>query len=395
MWPQQRQTPEGDTETAGGRERSISMGIFEPRAQERSPSTTRSLGRVLVVDDEDSLRDVLRLYLVDEGYDVTDAATFDEALEKFRETRFDTVLSDIRMPDRDGITLLQHLREADGKTPVILMTGSPDLEIAVQAVKHGAYDFLLKPFQDLQIVSLAVGRAAQHARLLREHEDYQKSLEEKVQERTRQLNAALRDLEDMFEQNKRAHLESIIVLSKVAEINDEDTGNHILRMSKYSEEIARGLNLDEAFVEEIAYSSPMHDIGKISIPPSILRKPGKLTAEEFEIMKTHTIKGQEILAGIAFLERAREIALTHHERFDGTGYPYGVRGEEIALSGRIVALADVFDALTSERCYKPAFPVETALRIIKEEEGRQFDPRVMKGFFRRLDEILATKEMFQ
>ncbi|MBI4615515.1 MAG: response regulator [Planctomycetes bacterium] len=353
------------------------------------------LGRVLVVDDEDSLRDVLRLYLVDEGFEVADAASAEEAIDKFRDGPYDSVLSDIRMPDRDGISLLQRLKERNGDTPVILMTGSPDLEIAIQAVKHGAYDFLVKPFPDLQIVSLAVQRAAQHAKLLREHREYQRSLEDRVQERTRQLNAALRDLEDMFEQNKRAHLESIIVLSKVAEINDEDTGNHILRMSKYSEEIARGLNLDEAFVEEIAYSSPMHDIGKISIPPSILRKPGKLTAEEFEIMKTHTVRGNEILTGIPFLERAREISISHHERFDGTGYPQAVKGEEIPLSGRIVALADVFDALTSERCYKPAFPIETALRIIKEEEGRQFDPRVMKGFFRRLDEVLATKEMFQ
>jgi putative two-component system response regulator len=240
----------------------------------------------------------------------------------------------------------------------------------------------------MNLVSLALRRALEYAALVLENMEYQSLLERKVEERTEQLNRALNQVASMLEQNKRANLETIVVLSKVAELNDADTGNHIKRMSLYCEEISRGLDIEDLFVEEIAYSSPMHDIGKISIPKTILQKPGKLTHEEFDIMKTHTIRGGEILEGIPFLERAKEIALCHHERFDGGGYPSGLRGEEIPLSGRIVSLADVFDALTSRRCYKPAFPIDKAIEIIREEEGRQFDPSVMSAFFDRQKSII-------
>ena len=170
--------------------------------------------RILVVDDEDSLRDVLRLYLVDEGYQVEEASSAREAVEHFSNGPFDGVLTDIRMPDEDGIQLLRRLRESTDQVPIILMTGSRDLENAIQAVKHGAYDFLLKPFRDLEIVGLAVRRAIQHANLHRANIEYQKSLECKVAERTQQLNYALLDLEAMLDHNKKAHLESIIVLSE-------------------------------------------------------------------------------------------------------------------------------------------------------------------------------------
>ncbi|MDP7036187.1 MAG: response regulator [Planctomycetota bacterium] len=350
---------------------------------------------ILLVDDDDSLRDVLEIYLESEGFTVVSASSAALALELFGEDRFSAVLADIQMPECDGLSLLSRLKGISAEIPVILMTGSPNLSIAIQAVRLGAYDFLLKPFQDMNLVSLALRRAMEHASLVRENRNYQADLETKVKERTEQLNQALNQVASVLEQNKRAHLETIVILSKVAELNDADTGNHIKRMSLYCEEITRGLQLDDLFIEEIAYSSPMHDIGKISIPNTILQKPGKLTEDEFEVMKTHTVKGEKILDGIPFLERAKEIALSHHERFDGLGYPHGLRGEEIPLSARIVSLADVFDALTSKRCYKPAFPLEQALNIIKEEKGKQFDPDILAAFFDRQESIFEILRRLQ
>jgi len=213
---------------------------------------------------------------------------------------------------------------------------------------------------------------------------YQEEMEAEVARRTQELTRA-------FEKIKIASLDTVYRLSRAAEYKDEDTGAHVQRMSHYSSAIARGMGLDEEFIENVLWAAPMHDVGKIGIPDRVLLKPGKLDDDEWVIMRQHTTIGAEILkdADADFIKLAADIALTHHEKWNGSGYPHGIKGPDIPLAGRIVALADVFDALTTERPYKEPFPLEKAFAIIKEGQGVHFDPEVTDTFFSIEDEIIA------
>ena len=349
-------------------------------------SSTR---RVLVVEDEEAIRSLLETALISSGYTVRAVAGADEALALSRAGTFEAAIVDIRMPGMDGIELSRSLRALDPDLPVLLITAHADIDSAREAIRLGAYDYIAKPF-DLDDVTLSVARATERRALQIENRAHQRELEAKVEDLTRQLCDAMTRIEGSFQEIKQAHLQSIFVLSRVTELNDEYTGNHIRRVSCYCQEVARGLGCAAEFVEQITYSSPMHDIGKISVPSDILSKPGKLTREEFEIVKQHTVNGARILEGISFLSMAREIALTHHERFDGTGYPHGLRGDDIPLSGRIVAVADVFDALISRRPYKPPYSFEESLDILSVEAGKHFDPEVLGVFLGLSDRIRET-----
>lgn len=338
---------------------------------------------VLVVDDTETNIDILVETLGD-VYDVSVAMDGESALEDIAERKPDLILLDIMMPGMDGYEVCERLKKNNStkNIPVIFLTAMTEEQDEAKGLALGAVDYITKPFSP----DLVKSRVRNQLELKR-HRDH---LEELVRERTAQLIKA-------FETIKSASLDTILRLSRAAEYKDEDIGAHILRMSNYSAAIAGRMGLDEKVVDSILYAAPMHDIGKIGTPDSILLKPGKLDPDEWEIMKQHTVNGGRILEGsdAEFIKLGEVIALTHHERWDGNGYPNGLKGTQIPLAGRIVAIGDVFDALTSKRPYKKPFSLERSYHIIKEARGSHFDPDVVDAFFEAEDEILEIKERYK
>jgi len=295
----------------------------------------------------------------------------------------DLVLLDYMMPEIDGLSLFGALRDYAHRQdlPVVIVTAADEREIRYEALSAGVNDFLLKPIDKTELLT--------RVRNLLALFDAKRKLADRaawLAEEVRKATAALRARE----------VEVIDRLSRAAEFRDPETGYHIQRMANYSELIARQLGLSEADCELLRTAAPMHDVGKVGIPDSILLKPGRLTPEEFEVMKRHAEYGYRILkeSDSPLLQVAALIAWTHHEKWDGSGYPRGLVGEAIPLFGRIVAVADVFDALTSARPYKPAWPLERALNLLREERGRHFDPACVDAFFATLDAILEVKRRF-
>jgi putative two-component system response regulator len=293
------------------------------------------------------------------------------------------------MPKIDGFELARQLkREEETKIiPIVMVTALNEVEDRVRALEAGADDFLNKPVDKTELMARV--QSLVKVKAYNDHmRNYQKELEAEVAKRTIQLRQAFKKL-------KEVSLESICHLCRAAEYRDENTGEHIRRMSQYASAVARKMGLNKQTVENFLYTVPMHDTGKIGIPDHILRKPGKLNDKEWEIMKQHTVMGAKILAGSGaqFIKLAQTIALTHHEKWDGRGYPKGLKGSKIPLVGRITAIADVFDALTSRRPYRmKPFSLEEAFNYIKKERGRHFDPEVVDAFFAATDEILLIKE---
>lgn len=347
--------------------------------------------RILVVDDEDRIRRLMEAMLTPMGYEVLLAQDGEEALSRVGEIQPDVILLDVMMPKMSGFDVAARLK-TDEETkiiPIVMVTGLSELEDRVKALEAGADDFLSKPVEKTELKArvqslIKVKAYNDHMR------DYQKELEAEVAKRTGQLKRA-------FEKIKKASLDTIYRLTSAAEYKDEDTGAHIQRMSRYAAAVASRMGLNAKVVESILYSAPMHDVGKIGIPDRILLKPGKLDSEEWEIMKRHTTIGGRILAGseAGFIKLGEVIALTHHEKWDGSGYPSGKKETAIPLAGRITAIADVFDALASRRPYKEAFPLEKSFNIIREGRGSHFDPDVVDAFFAIEDEILSIKEKYK
>jgi putative two-component system response regulator len=347
--------------------------------------------RILVVDDEEWNRELMEGLLAPLGYEVIQAGDGKEALSKVKDTSPDLILLDIMMPGMDGFEVASLLKQNDETRliPIVMVTALRDVEDRVKALDVGADDFLTKPVEGIELKARV--RSLLKVKAYYDHmKNYQSELEKEVKKRTQQLTRA-------FERIKGASLETIYRLSRAAEYKDEDTGEHIMRMSHYSAAIAKKMGLGDNVVESILYAAPMHDVGKIGIPDKILLKPGPLDPHEWEIMKKHTIIGGKILEGSreGFIRLGEVVALTHHEKWDGSGYPAGLKGRKIPLVGRIVAIADVFDALLSKRPYKEPFSLEKSYEIIREGRGIHFDPDVVDAFFEIQDEILAIRDKYK
>ena len=338
--------------------------------------------KILVCDDEEAIREVVSTLLEAQGYKCTVVSDGNKAIQEIRRDGHDLVLSDIVMPEMDGMRLLRQLKLQNEDIPVIMVTAMHDISIALEAIRAGAYDYILKPFEKDQLYH-SVGRALEHRHLILENRSYQRNLEHLVAERTQQLSVTLRDLEESYDYTLEA-------LGSALDAKDAETEGHCQRVTGITILIARIMKVNQEMLRHIARGAFLHDIGKMGIPDQVLRKPGPLTADEKQLMRRHCDIGYTVLNRIPFLKDAAEIVLSHQEFFDGTGYPRGLKGEEIPLGARIFAVADTFDAMTSDRPYRKALPVSAAHEEIQRFAGTQFDPRVVEAFLSKPDDFWAN-----
>jgi response regulator RpfG family c-di-GMP phosphodiesterase len=329
--------------------------------------------RILVADDEPEIRHVLS-DLLSPLYECEAVGSAEEAIELLSGGAYDLVISDIMMGGMSGLELIPRVRELSPDTVVIMISGVQTVESAINALRAGAFDYVMKPF-DLHHVEAAVSRALEHHFLRVEKRRYETYLEEMVAQRTEELDGALRSLGDAYRTTLKA-------LTAALETRDSETHGHSERVVNFSLRLGQELGLSAEQMRSLEFGSLLHDIGKIGVPDAILRKPAKLTEEEWVRMREHPLHGQRILRGIEFLEGAAKVVAQHHERWDGSGYPLGLRGAQIDLNARIFAVADAFDAITSDRVYRAGRSYEAALAELDEHAGRQFDPRVVEAFRR-------------
>lgn len=351
--------------------------------------------RILVVDDEEPIRRVIARLLHRNGYVCETAGDAEEALGLLKEGDIGLVLTDMDMPGTSGLDLITQITTLFDDIATVMVTGMDDAKLANAALEIGAYGYIIKPFEPNEIL-IQVMNALRRRSLEIENRSHRLRLEQMVRERTAELWEAIARLEKAEKDLRLSREETIQRLSIAAEFRDDETAQHIQRMSRYCALLARKAGEDSERCELIRVASLMHDVGKIGTPDQILLKPGPLTPEERTIMEQHSEIGYRILAGSQseLLRRAAEIAWTHHERVDGSGYPLGITGSEIPLEGRIAAIADVFDALTSDRVYKKAFPLGRAIEIMREARGTHFDPELLDLFLDSMDEVLSIRDQY-
>ncbi len=337
---------------------------------------------ILIVDDEPDIGRIISSWLTMAGYGCVTATTGERALELLQGQNFQLVVSDIMMPGMSGIDLLTFIKDLFPEVAVILVTAVDDRKTAIMTLELGAYGYVIKPFDRNEIL-INVANALERRRLTMLSREYEQSLENEVREKTREI----REREEQI----------VLRLISASGFRDDETGVHIRRIGLYASVIAKDMGWNEESVTDIRLAGAMHDVGKIGISDSILLKPGKLTPEEFEVMKKHTTIGAQLLGGsnIPLLHMAKEIALSHHEKWDGSGYPNGLAAEAIPESGRIVALADVYDALVMDRVYRPAIPEPEALDMMTSNRGAHFDPKIFDRFMALLPEIRRIRQEVQ
>ena len=340
------------------------------------------MARILIVDDEPAVREALRRLVANEGHLVSVTCDTTEARAELSSGLFEVILCDVNLPGESGMELVHEVVAAGTDVAVLMVSGADDPQLAETALALGAYGYIVKPFRDSE-VNIGIANALRRRRLEIENRAHRERLEQLVAERTVELD--------------RSREETILRLAAAAELRDNETGQHIERVSRYCELIARRLGLPHEQCELLRIASPLHDIGKIAIPDHILRKPGPLSADERRVVETHTELGHTILAGSRepLLQLGAEIAWTHHERFDGGGYPRRLAGDAIPVAGRIVAVADVFDALVSDRVYRLALPVEEVVAKLRAGRGTHFDPDALDALLPAIPEALAIRDRFR
>ena len=337
--------------------------------------------KILIVDDDKSVRDVILVLLGEEGYACTAVSSAEAALDAARHAEYSLVISDVRMPGRDGFWLLEKMRDAHPDTAIVMLTAYGDTEAAVECLRNGAADYLLKPPKVTELIR-AIERALGRRRLELARTKYRRSLENRVREKTAELSRALRELEATYSQ-------TLWSLVAALDAREHETGDHSQRVVRYSLAIARRIGIPERDLPDIGRGALLHDIGKIGVPDAILLKPGKLDEAEWREMRKHPQTGYDILRSIHFLESSAEMVLAHQERYDGGGYPRGLAGEKIPIGARIFAIADTYDAMTSDRPYRKALSAETARAEIVRYAGTQFDKRCADAFLSMSREDLA------
>lgn len=368
---------------------------------------TTPVATILTIDDESLIRETFRFYLEDCGYAVLEAADGRSGLERVKEWQPDLVLLDLRMPELDGLEVLKVLHREYPELPVIVISGTGFIGDAVEAMKEGAWSYLLKPITDFNSLRYGVEQALDKARLVEENRLYRETLEQQVRIRTGELEKANQLLRD-------TRMQVILRLGKASEYRDKETGRHVIRVSCYTKIMAQSLGFSGCDADVMALASALHDLGKIGISDTILLKPGELTTEEWKLMREHCLLGRELLTPLTYddvaglgadcgqgvdgifsdsklLEMARRIAYCHHEHWDGNGYPERLKGAEIPMAGRIVAAVDIYDAVGSKRPYKEAYPEEKCLDIMRQASGTILDPEVVRVFFASLDKIQKVK----
>ncbi len=329
--------------------------------------------RILIVDDEAEVRGVLH-DLLSFSYECGEAASAEDALAQLRASEYQLVISDITMSGMSGLEMIPHVKVISPDTVIVMISGMQTIESAINALRLGAFDYLMKPF-DLRQAEAAVERALEHHELIVAKRRYENHLEELVTQRTAELDDALGSLENAYRSTLQA-------LTAALETRDAETHGHSERVVTFSLRLGREYGLTGPQMKALEFGSLLHDIGKIGVPDAILRKPAKLTDEEWVRMREHPVHGQQILRGIKFLEGAARVVAQHHEKWDGSGYPLGLKAEEIDICARIFSVADAFDAITSNRVYREGRSYDAAAQELDEWASRQFDPKVVEAFHR-------------
>jgi len=345
---------------------------------------------ILIVDDQPINLQILGKRLQVENYSIMAATNGKVALEMVEEKKPDLILLDIMMPEMSGFEVCERLKSnpETQKIPIIFITAKTDPEDIVKGFNLGAVDYVSKPFNYAELSA----RIKTHTEL----KILQTNLEMAVLDRTKKLHHAINELKIIHNQLRGAHYETIKRLARAADYRDNETGMHIIRMSHFSRILGKAVGMNDDDCDQLQHASAVHDIGKIGIPDAILLKPGKLNQEEFEIMKTHSDIGAQLLSNIDsdLCRLAEKIALTHHEKWNGKGYPNGLSGTDIPMEGRIAAVSDVFDALTSVRPYKKAWTVDDAIQLLINEKGEHFDADIVDLFLKNKKKILDIKNKY-